>query len=52
MNANLLLEGWKIRKRIESDGYLGCKFRVAESLPGSAGSARQCSIAVNGCGRK
>jgi hypothetical protein len=33
MNANLLLEEWKIRKRIESDGYLGCKFRVAESLP-------------------
>jgi hypothetical protein len=32
MNANLLLEGGKIRKRIESDGYLGCKFRVAESL--------------------
>jgi hypothetical protein len=32
MNANLLLEGWKIRKRIESDGYLGCKFRVAESM--------------------
>jgi hypothetical protein len=32
MNANLLREGWKIGKRIESGGYLGCKFTVAESL--------------------
>jgi hypothetical protein len=32
MNANLLLERWRIGKRIESGGYLGNKFTVAESL--------------------
>jgi hypothetical protein len=32
MNANLLLPRREIRKRIESGGYLGCKFRVEESL--------------------
>jgi hypothetical protein len=32
MNANLLLERWRIGKRIESGGYLDCKFTVAESL--------------------
>jgi hypothetical protein len=32
MNANLLLEKGGIRKRIESDGYLGYKSTVAESL--------------------
>jgi hypothetical protein len=26
-------EGGKVRKRIESEGYPGCKFGVAESLP-------------------
>jgi len=41
MNANLHLERWRIGKRIESGGYLGNKFTVAESLlwwrPGLAG---------------
>jgi hypothetical protein len=32
MNANLLLERWRIGKRIESGGYLDYKFTVAESL--------------------
>jgi hypothetical protein len=32
MNANLLLERWRIGKRIESGGYLRYKFTVAESL--------------------
>jgi hypothetical protein len=32
MNANLLLERWRIGKRIESGGYLDNKFTVAESL--------------------
>jgi hypothetical protein len=50
MNTNLLLDELKIRKRIESDGYLGCKFRVAESLSGAACtillSCRTACIAV------
>jgi hypothetical protein len=32
MNANLLLERWRIGKRVESGSYLDYKFTVAESL--------------------
>ena len=39
MNANLLLERWRIGKRIESGGYLGYKFTVAESLQFALGYA-------------
>jgi hypothetical protein len=36
MECESALEGWKIRKRIESGAYLGRKVSVAESLTGRA----------------
>jgi hypothetical protein len=46
MNANLLPEGWKIGKRIESGSYLGCKLTVAESLPSFAFICRRQELLV------
>jgi hypothetical protein len=40
MNANLLLERWRIEKRVESGSYLDYKFTVAESLPNYACNLR------------
>ena len=48
MNANLHLERWRIGKRIESGGYLGNKFTVAESLLRRASNRRRSSV----CGRE
>jgi hypothetical protein len=51
MNANLLPEGWKIGKRIESGSYLGCKFTVAESLTSrSSARTKRRELIPRGCG--
>jgi hypothetical protein len=50
MNANLHLERWRIGKRIESGGYLGNKFTVAESLVELCGVVELASPQKDGWG--